>query len=147
MRCSATVLAALLLAGGGRKAPPKAVTPGAEAEPKAAEPNQKGELSSTAARERDGQIRNSLAKMAREEFPDNAHNTWEIRAIEHEDDMSYVRAVPSSDDVGYPSFIFALHFRKDKDGRCVAVYAMEGGKHTLLSSVMDFDGPLPKARQ
>ena len=95
---------------------------------------------------RNAQIINSINRIARGQFPGNAHNTWTIRAIDHDGDMSYVEAVPTPDDVGYPSLVFALHFKGEKEGRCVATYAMEEGKYTLLGSAPDFDGPLPKER-
>ena len=67
-------------------------------------------------------------------FPDNSHNTWAVAdSFTDAAGLAVVEAVPSPDDVGYPSFRFVSRCDGD-EVVLLGAYALDGGWVLLFTT-------------
>jgi hypothetical protein len=60
-------------------------------------------------RARESTIREHIQEIASDAFPDDDVQ-WKVRGFHHSGDYSFVEVEPVPPTVGYPKFIFVLHF-------------------------------------
>lgn len=61
--------------------------------------------------DRDAKIKQSITAICSGTFPDNEHNTWEVRKTLHIGATTYLLVEPHPKDAGYDSFVFLLRFK------------------------------------
>ena len=78
--------------------------------------------------------RDALPAQAARSFPDNSHNTWAVAdSFTDAAGLAVVEAVPSPDDVGYPSFRFVSRCDGD-EVVLLGAYALDGGWVLLFTT-------------
>jgi len=87
-------------------------------------------------------IKENIKKIADEQFPDNTHNTWKIWSTTHDGKFTYVKVIPTPNDVGYDSFKFLFYFENDDVGEKIAVYSFENKEYSLLNYKPEWKGKI-----
>lgn len=95
--------------------------------------------------EREKYLRDNIAKISQENFPDNLRNTWKILNFTHKETQTYIEVEPEPKDVGYDKFIYVMNYsQNDRTPLCVGVYCLTKGEYSLLCAEPGWEAKLPK---
>jgi len=94
--------------------------------------------------DREEYLRKNIDRISKENFPDDQKNTWKILGFTHRETQTYVEVEPSPKTVGYDKFKYLMDFSRKADApACVAVYAWEKGKYSLLFTEQGWEKKVP----
>ncbi|MBP63490.1 MAG: hypothetical protein CMJ62_18360 [Planctomycetaceae bacterium] len=82
-------------------------------------------------------INSKIDEIGREAFPDNLEETWMVRAIQHDSDVSYVEAEATSGTVGYSRLKFVMDFTDPASPTNTAAMSREGDEWSMLYQSRD----------
>lgn len=89
-------------------------------------------------------VRKHVVEIAEGKFPDNKGLEWTIHGFERESEFIYVEVEPVPPEAGYQRFKFVVTSGKSGGVEVVAIYCLEEGVYSLLSSAPGFRKLLPK---
>ncbi len=82
---------------------------------------------------REGAIRERIQDIGEDTFPDDDVD-WKLLGVRHSGDYCFAEVEPEPDTVGYPRFIFVLHFDAFGHMQECGCYCMADGNWTLLTT-------------